>query len=321
MSVFAKGQTNVTLYFRAWNVSDGTPRYDVAFDDTGLEIVYVREREDDVAAAEGGSPAPVSLAAANSAHTDWGIRRVVDNLYRVDFPDTMCEVGDAKYVLPLVLLDGVAFVLEPTTDLTALDPRDSEIGDDVSQLRRTLCLRGGLIGDTGNDATHLHLPFLDGADDVYNGTLVTVRDDDGESWPRYIADWVAATKLATLNEALPFTPADDVDECWLHGTKAGAGIDASAVADAVLDEAMAGHVSTGTLGKAIADILTNSAIPDATRRAIAQETLFTLYGHRGHRIYLNGSNVRVTDTDGSTTVVEQPFARLADAANPVSSVG
>lgn len=320
MSVFAQGQTNVTLYFRAWLIADGTPVADVAYDDAGLFIGYIRERLASVFAEAGGSPAPVTLAAADSAHADWGFRNVGGNYYRVDFPDAMCAAG-VKFVIPFVAFPDVAFVLEPTTDLSALDPRDSEIGDDVSQLRRTLCLRGGLIGDTGNDATHLHLPFLDGADDVYNGTLVTVRDDDGESWPRYIADWVAATKLATLNEALPFTPADDVDECWLHGTKAGAGIDASLVADAVLDEAMAGHVSTGTLGKAIADILTNSAIPDATRRAIAQETLFTLYGHRGHRIYLNGSNVRVTDTDGSTTVVEQPFARLADAANPVSSVG
>lgn len=75
-----------------------------------------------------------------------------------------------------------------------------------------LVITAGTIGDTGNDTTHLHLPSLTFGDDEINALVIVVYDVSGaERHRRIITDWVNATKLATLDVALPFTPEDSTD--------------------------------------------------------------------------------------------------------------
>jgi hypothetical protein len=72
------------------------------------------------------------------------------------------------------------------------------------------------IGDTGNDTTHIHMAGLTYGDDEINGyTLVVWDASEDEAHVRTISDWVNATKLATLNVALPFTPQNSTDLYYL----------------------------------------------------------------------------------------------------------
>ncbi len=105
------------------------------------------------------------------------------------------------------------------------------------------------------------------------------------------------------------------------------------IADGIWDELTAGHTTTGSTGKAIIDLLANVAliladtgtdgvvISDATRQSIGQEVLKTLGMGRGNRVYVSGTDIITTDTDGTTAIATQPFTRLASPANPIDSVG
>lgn len=67
------------------------------------------------------------------------------------------------------------------------------------------------IGSTGNDSTHIHLDNFPYGDDEINNTLIVIYDDStAEYHPRWIEDWVFATKLATV-ATLPFTPQNATD--------------------------------------------------------------------------------------------------------------
>jgi len=116
----------------------------------------------------------------------------------------------------------------------------SDISDVLGSLEQSLgafILTGGVIGSTGNDTTHVHLPFLTYGDDEIVGYYVTVYDaSEDEKHTRYITDWVNATKLATLVDALPFTPQDATDVAYLlmvQGGSDGAGLDAAGVRAAI----------------------------------------------------------------------------------------
>jgi len=116
-----------------------------------------------------------------------------------------------------------------------------------------LTLNTGTIGVTGNDATHIHLPALEHADDELIGYMLVIMDDDDTMmYVRFITDWVQSTALATLDTALPITPAGGTDVYWLLSEQAAAGGSAptaAQVADAVWDEATTGHVTAGTFGE------------------------------------------------------------------------
>lgn len=58
-----------------------------------------------------------------------------------------------------------------------------------------------------------------------------------------------------------------------------------------------------------------------TSQEIAQEVLFTLAGHRGHKIEDDGTNIKVSATDGTTNVVTQPRTRAGSAQNPITRLG
>ncbi len=76
------------------------------------------------------------------------------------------------------------------------------------------------IGDTGNDATHLHLPDMSLEDNELNGCIIVVRDSSiGKRYRRRINAWVSATQLATLDAALPFTPEDFTDTYFILSAK------------------------------------------------------------------------------------------------------
>lgn len=108
----------------------------------------------------------------------------------------------------------------------------------LEQSLGSFILTGGVIGSTGNSTTTLHLPFLTYGDDEINNYYVTILDvsESYEKHTRWITDWVNATKMATLSEALPFTPQNATDICYLlmvQGGDTGTMLDAAGVRSAI----------------------------------------------------------------------------------------
>lgn len=73
-----------------------------------------------------------------------------------------------------------------------------------------------IIGDTGNDTTHVHLSSLStyGNDEVNNMLLVIKDVSESEYHSRWIEDFDAAADLVTV-ATLPFTPENNTDKWWL----------------------------------------------------------------------------------------------------------
>jgi hypothetical protein len=63
----------------------------------------------------------------------------------------------------------------------------------------------GTVGATGNDTTHVHIPDGVAIDDFYNGCVLHLNGVNNDEC-RMITDYVASTKLATLNLALDAAP-------------------------------------------------------------------------------------------------------------------
>jgi len=79
---------------------------------------------------------------------------------------------------------------------------------------RTTAAPFGSVGSVGNDATHVHLSGLAGADDVWNGYLLRIFDTSAGTYTTTaITDWDNAGDLATV-ASLGFTP-DNTDKYWI----------------------------------------------------------------------------------------------------------
>lgn len=179
---------------------------------------------------------------------------------------------------------------------------------------------GLVIGDTGNDTTHLHLPDASYGDDELNGCVIIFRDvSTGLRYRRTITDWVESTRLATLSAALPVTPEDQVDFYWVgwpdahavvnngtYGNSAlktlidsldtavGALNDPSAadIADAVWEETIADH--SGTAGSTAEQLAAAGAAGDPWATAVPGAY------SAGQAGYILGTNLNATVSSRSS---------------------
>ena len=67
-------------------------------------------------------------------------------------------------------------------------------------------IAGATAGATGNDTTHIHIPDGVAINDFYNGCVVYTLTGTGSLQARMISDYVASTKLATVNPAFATAP-------------------------------------------------------------------------------------------------------------------
>lgn len=116
-----------------------------------------------------------------------------------------------------------------------------------------LTIATGTIGATGNSTTSLHLTGLTFGDDELNNLLLVIYDvSESEYHARWITDWTATGDLATV-ATLPFTPQNSTDTYTILAVRqdvtGGSGPSAADIADAVWDEATAGHTTSGTFGE------------------------------------------------------------------------
>ncbi len=206
MRAWIRDQTNVTLFYWCWTVADGTPKTDVAYNTSGLSIGYVRPLESEVAATVGGGTAPASLAADDTAHTDWGFRQIVSNLYRVDMPDGFMADGD-PYAIPYVTLSGYVFVLADAVDIMQSEPRAATSEVSESSVRAAIGMAAADMDtqlDSINDKT-TNLPS-DPADASVVAGLIGGLDTKIDALTAYVDTEVAGIKTKT--DTLPSDPAD-----------------------------------------------------------------------------------------------------------------
>ena len=200
-----------------------------------------------------------------------------------------------------------------SADIAAMQVSADSLSDDVGLVRdrlNALATPPQTIGSTGNDTTHIHVPgWTYGDDEILDQMLVIYDDSSSEYHARWIADWVNATKLATV-ATLPFTPEGATDLVWVLSIRRDSGLtaaetrtavglasanldtqltaiddyidtevaaikaktdlipaspaatsdipSAATIADAVWDEALSGHTTAGSGGKALADIDTHT---------------------------------------------------------------
>jgi hypothetical protein len=97
------------------------------------------------------------------------------------------------------------------------------------------------------------------ANDFYNGQIIVLESGTGAGQARQVSSYVGATKVATVDTNWVTNP--DVTTVFriLGYLVSGSGASAASIADAVLDEALSGHTTAGTLGKAIADTEVDAA--------------------------------------------------------------
>lgn len=98
-------------------------------------------------------------------------------------------------------------------------------------------------------------------DDAYNGALVVVTDASTSTQKAVgqVSDYTGSTRTVTLS-ADPgiFTMAVGDSIAIVAVGQATASVDTAAIADAVWDEALSGHTTAGSAGKAVADIETDA---------------------------------------------------------------
>jgi hypothetical protein len=104
---------------------------------------------------------------------------------------------------------------------------------------------------TGGSSTTITLDASASAtDDIYNYDLIVITAGTGAGQARYITDYVGSTKIATVATWQTNPSSDSVFYIVPGGQIPGATAPTAAdVADAVWDEATAGHTTSGTFGE------------------------------------------------------------------------
>lgn len=141
----------------------------------------------------------------------------------------------------------------------------------ITAIQEGLALTGKtLIGSTGNDTTHVHLPTLTYGDDEINDHLLVIVDTStSELHARWIEDWDGTSKLATVT-TLPFTPEDVTDRYLLLATRrdvtggGGGGLTAQETRDAMKLAPSAGSPAAGSIDKHLDDLVPSDPINIST---------------------------------------------------------
>jgi hypothetical protein len=111
-----KGTTDVTVYVRVIDSSDGTPETSVAYDTAGIDLWYMRDGADHTAITE-------ATQTAAGAHSDGGFVHISDGWCRLDLPDAACATG-VDGVMVGGTITGM-LVLGCYIPLVAYDPYDT----------------------------------------------------------------------------------------------------------------------------------------------------------------------------------------------------
>ena len=134
-------------------------------------------------------------------------------------------------------------------------------------------------------------------DDFYNGDGILLVDGTGEEQFRQITDYVGSTRVATVDRAWATQP----DSTTIYRRFPGSlGNTVAEVADAVLDEALSGHTTAGTLGKAVTDTPADAAAALLASTIDGVTVADYLSAAGGANFSISGTTLTVKDVAGNT---------------------
>lgn len=147
----------------------------------------------------------------------------------------------------------------------------------LSYVIRTATAQGGAATTITLDAS------ASAVDDLYNFEIIQILSGTGAGQARFISDYVGATKVATVPTWVTNPDNTSVFAIWAFGAIPGATAPTAAEnADAVWDEARAGHVASGSFGEYVPANVTHfggtagtfaSGIPETKVASIANNAI------------------------------------------------
>lgn len=195
---------------------------------------------------------------------------------------TIFEVSDGEYYFDwtwntptdvdiIFIVDGGASI--PTEEVRyikgTISPRDRFIDEPISQVidgvwdeatsghttpgsfGQTLQLVDSGLAQAGTATTITLRAGGSAIDDFYKNGLITITSGTGVGQSRSISGYVGATRIATVDRAWGTNPANGSGYIILPAAPSSTLTNAG-IAEAVWDEALAGHLTAGTTGAALA---------------------------------------------------------------------
>lgn len=116
MRSIKKGSTDQSVVVRIL-ATDGTPKTDVAYNSSGIDLWYRRE------GAVKTSITEATLSALDDAHSDGGVLHIGDGYYRLDLPDAAVASGSNGVMVGGAVTGGV--IIGTDVPLVDYDPQDA----------------------------------------------------------------------------------------------------------------------------------------------------------------------------------------------------
>lgn len=277
-----KGTTDVTLYFHLRASADGTSKTSLVHNSAGAIASYVRTRGTRTAISL------VTLAAADSAHSDGGFKEVdgtnAKGLYRFDVPNAAFASGVDEVIIHIGFTD----VFEESLAVELVDERPGNLAasQEVQLNAQGILDVNAEVDSALADIKLDHLiAVADGDDPVNDSIIAKLAASDG--------DWSGFDKAADALEAIR----DRGDSAWITG----AGASAADIADAVWDELQSGHTDSGSFGRYLDGPTGDRLLLLSTTIAtLASQTSFTLTAGSADDDAYNNCTIVIEDASTAT---------------------
>lgn len=297
-----KATTDVTVYLRVIDSSDGTPETGVAYDTAGIDLWYMREGADHTAITEASQTAA-------GAHTDGGFVHISDGVCRLDLPDAACASG-VDHVYYGGTITGM-IVIGGSINLVSYDPNDAvrmgmtALPNAAAEAAGGLFTRGtgaGQIDQDNNGEINVDVQKLGGSAIQQTSGHIHAYDDAGNALPAKtdvtgLNDLSAADVNAEVDTALSdYGPSThSAADVWSVGARTLTSF--GTLAADVWEIATAGLTTVGSIGKLIVDYL-DAAISSRSSHSANDVT-------GGTTVATAETNIRGADDDTIKTVSDQ----------------
>lgn len=256
------GTTDVSVTLRIVDSTDGTPETGVVFNTSGIDLWYRRE----LAASTDITEA--TLAALTTAHTDGGFLHINDGWYRLDLPDAACASGVAGVQIggtvtgmvvlaPYIELDvntaedvytrlGAPAGASVSADIAAIEAQTDDIGAAGAGLT-AIPWNAAWDAEVQSEVADALAVYDPPTNAELTAAVANVSVDEIQATA--IADLFNTDSGTTYASAVAGSAVKEIAD-----NAGGSALTVEAIADAVWDEAQAGHVGAGTFGEVATEV-------------------------------------------------------------------
>jgi hypothetical protein len=281
----AAGATDESVTIKIIDLADGAPETGVTFETAGIDLEYWIHGPNAVV------DITEVTQTIDGTHTDGGFVAVGHGTYRLDLPDAALAAAGAIEIQGTVtgmIVIGGTVLISPPADAIAISGDTAAADNFEAFLNLMAGQANGAFPSFGITASGTAQAYTAGtpsitladstaaADDDFNGhTILVWGSNEGDVQSATITDYTATGDVATIDAALSTAPTGTIryvvfgtaegasgltaQNVWEYATRiltANTNLNdptAATIADAVLDEDLTAHQTTGSLGAAIGD--------------------------------------------------------------------